>query len=186
MPIEANSTTLKVSPSALNPTYNETIFVLESPNIVQNNFKWVVEIWIDGLPNATGTTKITTLVILPNPEGFGVIDVQRHIENYISSTFYPADLDTTSVAPESFRNWSLDITEVFENYVYNFEVNNDDSGDVAFQNAGTEHFFEIGDEVTISQDPGATHPSYDGDSTVIRIVSTTSITIDKSFNTYTS
>lgn len=185
MPIEANSTTLKVSPSALNPTYNETIFVLESPNIVQENFKWVVEIWIDGLPNATGTNKITTLVILPNPEGFGVIDVQRHIENYISSTFYPADLDTTSVAPESFRNWSLDITEVFENYVYNFEVNNDDSGDVAFQNAGTDHFFEIGDEVTILQDTGATHPSYDGASTVIRTGSTTSITIDKPFITPT-
>ena len=181
MPIEANSTTLKVSPSALNPTYNETIFVLESPNIVQNNFKWVVEIWIDGLPNATGTTKITTLVILPNPEGFGVIDVQRHIENYISSTFYPADLDTTSVAPESFRNWSLDITEVFENYVYNFDYNNDDSGDVSFINLGEDHFFEVGNDVAILQDPGATYPSYDGDTTVLRVPTTDSITINKTW-----
>tara|TARA_R110000796_G_scaffold13290_4_gene43074 strand:+ start:310 stop:1800 length:1491 start_codon:yes stop_codon:yes gene_type:complete len=182
MPIEANSTTLKVSPSALNPTYNETIFVLESPNIVQNNFKWVVEIWIDGLPNATGTTKVTTLVILPNPEGFGVIDVQRHIENYISSTFYPADLDTTSVAPESFRNWSLDITEVFENYVWNFNRNNTDGGNVAFINTSEDNYFDIGDDVTILQDPTPVYPEYDGDWTVTNVnIDRDSITINKAY-----
>ena len=51
MPLTANTTTIKVSPTNLNPTYNETIVVLESTNVAQENFQWVIEIWVDGLPS---------------------------------------------------------------------------------------------------------------------------------------
>jgi len=181
MPLTANTTTIKVSPTDFNPTYNETICVLESTNIAQENFQWVIEIWIDGLPNGVGTTLISTLVILPNPEGFGVIDVQRHIENYITTTFQPADLGTTGTAEDSFRIWSLNVTEYFDNYVWNFDTNNADGLEVAFINVGEDHFFEIGDEVTILQDGSPTYPAYDGLDTVLRVPTTDSITINKLF-----
>ena len=179
MPLTANTTTIKVSPTALNPTYNETIVVLESTNVAQENFQWVIEIWVDGLPNGLNTTLISTLVILPNPEGFGVIDVQRHVENYINTTFQPADLDTIGTAEDSYRIWSLNVTEYFDNYVWTFDRHNTNGGKVVFINDTEDHFFEIGDEVNIAQTPVPTYPAYDGETTVFDITSTDSITIDK-------
>ena len=180
MPLTSNTTTVKVSPTGLSPAYNETIFVLESTHIAQENFKWIIEIWVDGLPNAMGAIKISTLSILPNPEGFGVIDVQRHIENYITKTFQPADLDTTGTAPDSFREYSLNVTEQFDNYVWNFDFSNDDAGDAVLGSSGDAHFFEVGDEVTILQDGSPTYPTYDGATTVLGI-GTFEITIDKTY-----
>ena len=181
MPFTGNTTTIKVSPQGISPTYNETIIVLESTNIAQDNFQWAVEIWVDGLPNGLGASKISTLVITPNPDGFGVIDVQRHVENYITSTFQPADLDTIGTAEDSYRRWSLNVTEYFDNYSWDFDTNNSDGLEVAFINVGEDHYFEIGDEVTILQDGTPTYPAYDGASTVLRVPTTDSITIDKLF-----
>ena len=183
MPLTANTTTIKVSPTALNPTYNETIVVLESTNVAQENFQWVIEIWVDGLPNGLNTTLISTLVILPNPEGFGVIDVQRHIENYITTTFQPADLDTIGTAEDSYRIWSLNVTEYFDNYVWTFDRHNTSGGKIVFINNTEDHFFEVGDEVNIAQTPVPTYPAYDGETTVFGITSPDSITIDKAGTT---
>ena len=183
MPLTANTTTIKVSPTNLNPTYNETIVVLESTNVAQENFQWVIEIWVDGLPNGLNTTLISTLVILPNPEGFGVIDVQRHIENYITTTFQPADLDTIGTAEDSYRIWSLNVTEYFDNYVWTFDRHNTNAGKIVFINDTEDHFFEVGDEVNIAQTPVPTYPAYDGETTVFAITSPDSITIDKAGTT---
>ena len=173
MTLTGNTTEIKVAPatSGMSPTYNETIVVLESPNIQSDNFKWIVDIWIDALPNAVGSTKITQLVILPNPDGFGVLDVHRHIENYISSTFQPADLDTTNVAPECFRLWSLDVTEQFENPVWRFTTNKLTSGgQVGFINNDSNHPFANGDVVSVEQDPGFTYSGYNTTATTLTII----------------
>ena len=166
MPLLGNTTTIKVAPSGLSPTYNETIFVLESPNIQSTDFQWKIDIWIDGKPNAVGSIKISTIVILPNPNGFGVVDVQRHIENYITSTFHPADKDTMNVAPESYRRWSLDITESFSNTKWRFETNKLSVGNVGFINTVDKHPFFNGDVVTILQDTPFTHGSYNAVTTL--------------------
>ena len=168
MPLLGNTTTIKVAPSGLNPTYNETIFVLESPNIQSANFQWVVEIWIDGLPNAVGSTLSSTLVILPNPNGFGIVDVQRHIENYITTTFQPADLDTIGTAEDSFRIWSLNITEYFEDTIWRFDTNKLSAGNVGFISTDKHPFFDT-DAVTILQDTPFTHASYNA-STVLTVI----------------
>ena len=170
MPLLGNTTTIKVAPSGLNPTYNETIFVLESPNIQSANFQWVVEIWIDGLPNAVGSTLSSTLVILPNPNGFGIVDVQRHIENYITTTFQPADLDTMGTAEDSFRIWSLNITEYFENTVWRFDSNKQSAGNTGFISNTVKHPFFDTDAVVILQDTPFTHPSYNT-GTVLTVIS---------------
>lgn len=172
--LTGNTTEIKVQPSGLTPTYNETIIVLESPNIQSDNFKWLVDIWIDGLPNAVGSTKISSLTILPNPDGFGVIDVHRHIENHITSTFNLGDKDTLNLAQESYRYWSIDVTEIFENPVWRFDDNNFYAGKVGFTTDQTisssysndKHPFITGDEVVIQQDPGFTHSSYNTGTTL--------------------
>lgn len=110
-----SDTTIKVRPSGIAPTYNETIVVLESVNILETNFKWLVSIY-KGVVGDADYSLVSTLSIVPNPEGFGIIDFHRHIENYVSTSFYPADIDKVSnkVTNEGFK-WTYEVTESYNN-----------------------------------------------------------------------
>ena len=176
MPQTGNQTEIKVKPLGLTPTYNETIVVLESPNIQSDNFKWLVDIY-RGAPGDTDYELLSSIVILPNPSGFGVIDFHRHIENHITTSFYPADIDRISerVYDDGLK-WSFQVTEQFENPVWRFDDNRIDIGaDVAFRTDNgfdpdasfNKHPFVTGDVVSIVQDPGFTHPEYNTSSTVL-------------------
>lgn len=105
------STTIKVRPLSLTPTYNETIVVLESTNIAVSNFKWLISIY-KGVSTDADYELLSSLVILPNPQGYGVIDFHRHIENYISTTFSPEYVTKTSnkVEKEGLK-WSFEVSE---------------------------------------------------------------------------
>ena len=158
-----SQTIIKVKPLGVAPTYNETIVVLESTNIQSSNFKWLVDIY-QGAPADPDYTLLSSIVILPNPDGYGVIDFHRHIENYISTDFYPADKDgVISRISGAGLKWSFKVTEQFDNVVWRFDDNQTNLGaNVAF-NANTsliQHPFITGDKVTILQDAGFTHSEY--------------------------
>ena len=105
------STTIKVRPLSLTPTYNETIVVLESTNIAVSDFKWLVSIY-KGISTDADYELLSSLVILPNPQGYGVVDFHRHIENHISTTFSPeyVSLISGKVEDEGLK-WSFEISE---------------------------------------------------------------------------
>ena len=167
MPVQTGSqTTIKVKPLGVAPTYNETIVVLESSNIQSSNFKWLVDIY-KGAPLDSDYELLSTIVILPNPEGYGIIDFHRHIENHISTDFYPADVDKViSHVSGAGLKWSFKVTEQFDNVVWRFDDNQTDLGaNVGFRtdNFGgslSEHPFVTGDKVKILQDAGFTHSEY--------------------------
>tara|TARA_R110000772_G_scaffold7141_3_gene24469 strand:- start:237 stop:1763 length:1527 start_codon:yes stop_codon:yes gene_type:complete len=176
MPLTGTQTAVKVRPLELSPTYNETIVVLESPNIQSDNFKWIVNIY-RGADGDDDYLLLSTIVILPNPDGFGVIDFHRHIENYITTSFFPADVDRISqrVYADGLK-WSFQVTEQFENPRWRFNDNRTDLGanvafrtDNAFDPASTydQHPFQTGDDVSIVQDAGYTHEEYNTDSTIL-------------------
>jgi len=169
-------TQILVSPLGLNPTYNETIIVLESPNIQSDNFRWVFELY-KGVNGESGYELITTLVILPNPKGVGIVDVHRHIENYLSTDFYPADNGNVLAQVEgSGVKWSFEVTEEFDNPVWRFDDNTTSVGaNVGFSTdqsvnpnySNNQHPFVTGDVVSITQDTGYTHAEYNTASTVL-------------------
>mgnify|MGYP003650279467 FL=1 len=109
------ATTIKARPLNLTPTYNETIVVLEDQNVNLDNFKWLVHIY-KGISTDSDYQLLSTIVILPNPEGYGVIDFHRHIENYISTTFFPEYLTRISqkVTNEGLK-WSFEVTTQYIN-----------------------------------------------------------------------
>ena len=109
------ATTIKVRPAGLTPTYNETIVVLEDQNVNLDNFKWLVYIY-KGVSTDADYQLLSNIVILPNPEGYGVIDFHRHIENHISTSFFPADIDKVSgsVTNEGLK-WSFEVTAQYSN-----------------------------------------------------------------------
>ena len=163
MPQTGSQTTIKVKPLGVAPTYNETIVVLESTNIQSSNFKWLVDIY-KGVDTDPDYTLLSSIVILPNPDGYGVIDFHRHIENNISTDFYPADIDGVINRIEgSGLKWSFKVTEQFDNVVWRFDDNQTNLGaNVAFNADASliQHPFITGDKVTILQDTGFTHSEY--------------------------
>lgn len=180
MTITGTTTNILVEPSGFLPTYNENIIVLSSPNIISDNFKWIVEIWIKAVEGNTFSEKISTLEILPNPDGYGVIDVHRHIENYITSTFFPADTDISSVATATFIPWFIEITENFDNPKWQFSDNWSD-GSSTFVGFTTDtninasytdfkHPFVDGDIVTILQDTPFTYGEYNTSGVTLTVV----------------
>ncbi|QDP49122.1 MAG: hypothetical protein Unbinned706contig1001_1 [Prokaryotic dsDNA virus sp.] len=183
MPIIRETTKLKVIPSGVNPTYNETIIVLESPNIISDNFKWIFELY-KGEPTDSDYKLISTLIILPNPEGFGIVDVHRHVENYISTDFDPYIIDGI-IRPidKSGLKWSFKLTEQFENPRWRYVDYNSIAGSVGYTTAigpppswgypygtNTPHPFIVTDRVEIVQDPGFTYPQYNFADVAINII----------------
>ena len=182
MPVlTGTQTTIKVKPIGLTPTYNETIVVLESPNIQSSNFRWLIDIY-KGEPGdteyddhvAAGTLEpLSTITILPNPDGYGVIDFHRHIENHITTDFYPADKDVLDMVTGAGFKWSFKVTEQFNSPIrWRFDDNTtavDPSGFIGFHtNNGlnpdatfSKHPFFDGDQVIIAQDAGYEHEEYE-------------------------
>jgi hypothetical protein len=176
MPQTGTQTTIKVAPSGITPTYNETVLVLESPNIQSDNFRWIFKLY-KGVFGEAEYEIISTLVILPNPDGVGIIDVHRHIENYLSTDFYPSDINSVVTAVDGAGvKWSFEVTEEFQNPVWRFDDNTTAVGaNVGFSTdasvnasySNNQHPFVDGDEVSIVQDPGFTHPEYNTSSTIL-------------------
>ena len=116
------ATTINVRPSGLTPTYNETIVVLESDFVALTDFKWIIDIY-QGAPSDPDYTLLSSIVILPNPEGYGVIDFHRHIENHISTDFYPADVDKViSHINGSGLKWSFRVAEQYSGNPPSYQV----------------------------------------------------------------
>lgn len=104
------ATTIKVRPQLVTPTYNESILVLDSTNKSEDDFKWIVGVFRAVSPYDL----LSSVSILPNPEGFGIVDLHRHVENHISTSFYPLDTDEviTSVSNEGLK-WTYEIAEEY-------------------------------------------------------------------------
>jgi hypothetical protein len=188
--LSRNTTAVEHQPQGLNPVYNENIVVLSSPNKQSTNFKWLVDIYINEVVVSGETsTKITSLVILPNPQGYGIIDVHRHIENYITNDFDYSDKEIAHKTLDNNRRWWIDVTESFENPTFRFDDNGynagSGSGSLTFLSFTDKHPFIVGDAITIIQDLGATNPSYDGPTTVTAIVSDYEFKVNKSFGVST-
>jgi len=183
MTITGLTTNIEVISTGMPPTYNETIVVLSSPNIITDNFKWIVDLY-KGEEGEPDYELLSTIVILPNPDGFGVIDFHRHIENHITTSFYPADIDRVSerVFDDGLK-WSFKVREQFENPKWRYDGFDLSAGLVMFvtDNVGQSfrpHPFVTGDEVSVVQDPGFTHPEYNISATTLTYVNEYAVKTD--------
>ena len=73
--------TVHKSPQALQPVYNEIIFVVSSDLSNEENFTFVGEIFVDG-------TKVASIRFPINPDGYGVLDVHKHLQSLITHNLY--------------------------------------------------------------------------------------------------
>jgi hypothetical protein len=155
--------TIKKQPQELTPVYNPMIIALESTNDSEESFQFLADIFVRG-------DLVTTMKIPVNPEGFGVFDIQRHVENEITFDFDPTNTGFTR-AIGSGATYSLSIQEEWR-FIFEFIDNTFVTGDfVGFlsEPGADKPLFNVGDEVNIKQNVGATFPEYDGLATITGI-----------------
>ena len=81
--------TILKEPQTIQPAYNEIMVVLDSTKKAENKFQYVVDVNVDAV-------NVSTLRVQSNPQGYGVVNLSKHIEPYIGSNI---NVDSADVKP---------------------------------------------------------------------------------------
>lgn len=72
--------TIQQQPGLWSPIYNPMVFILDSTNTAQSNFKYIADVYV------TGTSGYVRLAVDADPTyNQGLIDIHRIVESYVSS-----------------------------------------------------------------------------------------------------
>ena len=158
-----------LEPQAFQPVYNEVITVLDSTKKAETNFEYIIDISVDGV--ATSQMKVTS-----NPEGYGVLDLHRHLEGFVSHDIDTTDLATFQLIPNSFIKYSIALSE---SYLINVDYTTvNDSGGLARYNCSTAHGLQVGDKIIIAN---SSDVAYNGVQTVLSVPTTLTVTTSLSY-----
>ncbi len=150
--------TIKLEPQPFQPVYNELILVLDSTKKTEESFLFIVDVNIDGVFSSR-------LKISPNLDGYGVVDLHRHIEPYISFNLDHDETKTFQTMVDSFTKYDVTLSE---QYINDMTASaNDNAGSVRWSSPN--HGLDVGDRIRISN---STVPAYDGIHTVTSVVNT--------------
>lgn len=158
--------TITNSPQLLTPTYNQVLIAATSSNDFEPNFQFVADI------NVRGNT-VSRVKIPVNPEGYGVFDIHRHLQNEITFDFNPNSL-YFNTATYSFATYSVSLKE---EYRISWDFNDNVflfGAYVGFIGFGLPPF-SVGEEIDVQQISPATNLSYDGYTVITAITATTSL-----------
>ena len=156
---------IKKQPQELTPVYNQMLIAATSSSDSEPNFQFVTDLVVRG--ETSSRIKIPV-----NPEGYGVFDIHRHIQNEITFDFNPESL-YFNTATNSFATYSAFLSEEYRNewrFIDNLFITGSFVGFVGYGLP----FFGVGEEISILQDGGATYLSYNGDTIVTGITATAS------------
>ena len=149
--------TIEKQAQELQPVYNEMIFVVSSDNASESNFKFNSDIIVDGVT-------IASIKYPVNPQGYGVLDVHKHLQSQITHDFDLAH--DIKYALNSRAIYDVTFSEEFRP-IWTF-TDNIGSPQIGFiSTTDPTSFFDVGDEIVIEQDAGYTNPSYNGIATIV-------------------
>jgi len=96
------------------PVYNELVHTFKSTNVAQPKFKFIVDIYVDGVAAPNYTHR---LLINPEPVyNYGVVDVHRIMETYLQSDIGDNNATTTgmTVNANSVHEYRIEYGEQYE------------------------------------------------------------------------
>jgi hypothetical protein len=97
--------TQEAVPETYTPAYNECVFVYSSTNSGQTNFRYKIEVY-------QGLSVIATFNVFPDTDGYGIVDVHRIVESYVTQDV-EVDDDGFKTNDNSYIQFNLVITEVY-------------------------------------------------------------------------
>lgn len=114
------SVSLLQSPPDFAPVYNEMVYVIDSTNKANLNFKYVFDVY-----DSAGTTLLARVKRFPEPvNGYGFYDVHRILESFVSF-----NLSNLQVSPTNAGTACLLCDSVFKAYKISFGEEYINSGD---------------------------------------------------------
>ncbi len=155
--------TIKVEPQDFTPAYNEVMVVLDSTNKSEPKFQYVVDINVGGVYSSR-------IKVQSNPAGFGVFNLSKHLESYVSSNIDIADKTLFKKIEDSYVDYDIDLSEEYVLTTSFTTVTN--NGGFCQYNYASPHNFVDGDFVTVSS---SSVPAYDGVQEITSVPSTTAI-----------
>lgn len=158
---------LIAKPYLFSPAYNPLKFIYDSTNKNNDGFRYVFDIY-----EASTSNKIAEFKVLPRVgDGYGEQDLSRFIQNYVSSTFIPTNVNQTA---DDAYTYAFDV-KIGEEYVTIINWTSNLLQDGIYTEIIATHSFQIGDRVAV--DGGVDNPNLTGLYTVLDIDGTTSFTI---------
>ena len=150
-------------PSELQPVYNQMVIAVTGSYQNQPNHNFVSTLQVNGV--TASRLKVPT-----NPEGYGVFDIHKHVENRVEYNFDPSAVGLNP-ATNSFATYSLSFAEEFR---YEFEFYDNQFTTGAFigfigLSGGSQPLFTTGDEIVVNQTAPFTNASYEGTAIVTEI-----------------
>jgi hypothetical protein len=172
--------TIKYTPQILSPVYNTLPFVVESTNSNKDGFQFVFDIFVNNQRIYRERKPV-------NPQGYGVFDAHRILENEVFFDLFPLNSGTTSI-PNSFVNYNIQYGEEFE-----FEWDYDDfyfnpggsfNGFIGLTSfTQNQHYFQVGDVINITQQSFSGSPNFNnGVYTVVETNSPYSVVINTTYD----
>lgn len=100
--------TILQQPQLITPVYNPIILALNSDKKTETNFQYLLELVIDG-------STITPLLEIPsNPDGYGVADIHKHLESYVTTNLETANLSIFRKMEDSYIEYGVNIYEEYD------------------------------------------------------------------------
>ena len=156
--------TIEKSPEYLTAVYNEVVAVVISSNATQSNFNFVADVY-KTFDSVLVPDELLAVVKFPvNPEGYGVLDIHKHLQTQISDDFDPTSKGVKH-APKTYTKYRVDFKEEFRpEWAFL-----DNGGSPQLRLFGLEDptdYLNVGDEIIVAQAPGFTNPAYNGTTTI--------------------
>ena len=157
-----------VEPNTTTPAYNPVTWWVDSTNVNETGFKYVIDVY------DSGATKIAEYRVAPRvDDGYGVIDLSKLLQGQVTK-----DLNLTNTtyydATGSYFQYAVHFGEEYNaSYAYTGFTNS--SGYVQLTGFSS-HPFVVGDQIDLTEGT-ATNPLLDGLHTVTAVAATT-LTID--------
>lgn len=86
--------TILTEPQEIQPAYNEVMVVLDSTNKAEPKFQYVVDVNVEAV-------NVSRLKIQSNPQGYGVLNLSKHLDPYVGSNI---NMDSSDIKPIINRN----------------------------------------------------------------------------------
>jgi len=117
--------TIHTEPQILQSVYNDIIFVSSSDNVNQPNFKFVSEVIVN---NAV----IAKIKYPANPEGYGVLDIHKHLQTQISDNFNKFEPILRRTITTNMENFSWDSATTYLSIRDSKAITNVSIGDIMY------------------------------------------------------
>ena len=155
--------TIKVEPQEYQSAYNEVILVLDSDKKAESKFQYILDIDVDGVYSSR-------IKVQSNPQGFGVINLSKHLESYVSHSLDIADKEAFKKVLNSWATYDVAFSE---EYVLETSFTSvTDNGGFAQYNYAAAHNFTDSDFVSVT---ASTEANYLGVQEITSVPSTTAI-----------